>query len=463
MDTDHSLADSVSFLQIQSYSAHPEVITMANSIVDAFCKGKQRSHRQKYISPARKLIASLWLHKSDLFRFSTSEDHYGKYRKQVWMSHTVLALFRHMLQMDPPLVRLALKAIPPALSKDGVGRSTIYARTPQFREQLKSLQVTDIQYDKDLPRITLENTIGGKDIFLEISDEEKAKPWYIFSKETLIKHSEFLSKANIKLANGTSLSADDYTYIRRFKNSTEQTGRLYSRFTNRTKEDRLGITFSGLPAMSLDFSSLHPHLLLRLVYGMDKYTVGLLTTDTREFYEVPEFEHLPRAVHKQLFNTLLNATTEESATRALNSAYFLWDSEKNKFKVRIYKGSAKREGHKAFPGKSKEILTYINNLKLHHPAFAPLLGKGLGNILQKIDSDIMLMVLRLATEREVPVLPIHDELVFPASMLEKIKHVLVESWHTALNDFGRFGVISLKLCQADDTESWITLTLISET
>jgi hypothetical protein len=112
---------STAFLQIQSYSEHPEVYRMADLIVDSLLKGKARSHRQKYLIPARKLVASLWCHPSSFFRFSTSAEHYGTNRKQVWMSHEVLTLFRHMRDMDPLMFRLVEAAIPPALAFNGQG------------------------------------------------------------------------------------------------------------------------------------------------------------------------------------------------------------------------------------------------------------------------------------------------------------------------------------------------------
>ena len=74
---------ATAFLQIQSYSEHPEVYRMADLIVDSFLEGKARSHRQKYVIPARKLVASLWCHPSSFFRLSTSAEHYGTNRKPV--------------------------------------------------------------------------------------------------------------------------------------------------------------------------------------------------------------------------------------------------------------------------------------------------------------------------------------------------------------------------------------------
>ena len=72
------------FLAIRHYSKHPEVYRMADQIVDSYVSTKQRVHRRKYVYAARKLIASLWFHPSDWFRFSTKRNYYGKEKKQVW-------------------------------------------------------------------------------------------------------------------------------------------------------------------------------------------------------------------------------------------------------------------------------------------------------------------------------------------------------------------------------------------
>jgi hypothetical protein len=73
--------NEVSYLQIECYSNHPEVYKMAELIVDSYLKTKGKVHdRGGLILSARKLVASLWLHPSDWFRFSTKENHFGRTR-----------------------------------------------------------------------------------------------------------------------------------------------------------------------------------------------------------------------------------------------------------------------------------------------------------------------------------------------------------------------------------------------
>ena len=150
--------NDVENLSIQCYSDHPEVYAMAELIVDSFLKKKQRIRdRHQYLRCARKLVASIWYHPSNWFRFSTKSEHFGKKRKQVWMSHKVLSLFRHMTAMEPPLIAVAAKAIPKEVSRDGKGHSAIYGKKRCFTDTLKDLTPKDIGIDPDLPRVTLRN------------------------------------------------------------------------------------------------------------------------------------------------------------------------------------------------------------------------------------------------------------------------------------------------------------------
>ena len=86
--------DDVQFLQIRAYSEHPEVYSAADILVQEFTKTRQQiRNKDKYPRDAKKLIASIWLHKG-LFRFTTKGEHFSKgKRKQVWMTNRTLDLF----------------------------------------------------------------------------------------------------------------------------------------------------------------------------------------------------------------------------------------------------------------------------------------------------------------------------------------------------------------------------------
>jgi hypothetical protein len=436
------------FLQIQSYSEHPEVYRMADLIVDSYLKGKSRSHRQKYLRSARKLVASLWCHPSSFFRFSTSAEHYGAKRKQVWMNHEVLTLFRHMRDMDPPMFSLVHSAIPPAFARDGVGRSAIYCKSWFFTNTLRELTELDIVPDPDLPRISLKS---GDDIWLPIPAEEQEAAWYRETDRILRAHSEMLHKTDIRLSDGSLMPPKDWYYYRRFKGSLRLTGRLYSGFVNYTKRDRLGIKFDGIPAASIDFTALHPLLLLRIFHGVDHEPSGLFL-HMADPYDMPWYQHLPRPVHKRLINALLNAKSRDSAIRALLSAYYWYDAIKDEIVVEIYDQKRKRRGLKVFEGNKPEVGRYIEIFCLHHPMFRDYLFRGAGNALQYLDSEVMLALLDLSLQEGIPVLPVHDEIVFPQTHQVEIRRLLAVAFLATLGGAASFGKLPVKISSIYDRE-----------
>jgi hypothetical protein len=435
-----SFSDSA-FLQIQSYSEHPEVYRMAELVVDSYVKGKARSHRQKYLRPARKLVASLWCHPSSFFRFSTSAEHYGAKRKQVWMNHEVLTLFKHMRDMEPPMFSLVHKATPPAFARGGIGRSAIYCKSWFFENTLRELQPQDIAPDPDLPRITLKSEDG---FWLPIPREEQAAEWYQETDRILRAHSEMLYSAKITLSDGSPMPPGDWYYYRRFRGSLKVTGRLYAAFENYTKPDRLGVKFDGIPAVSIDFTALHPLLLLRIFHRLDSEPPGLLL-QMSDPYAMPYYPDLPRAVHKRLINALLNAKSRDSAIRALLSANYWYDAIKDEIVVKVYDGKKRRRGLKVFIGNKPEVERYIEIFCLHHPMFRDYLFRGAGNALQYLDSEVMLFLMKISVEAGVPVLPVHDEVVFPEPYLDDIKYCLASAWRLTLKSAGSFGNLPIKV------------------
>lgn len=374
------------------------------------------------------------------------------------MSQKVLTLFNHMRGMQPALVSLAASAIPPAKSKDGVGYSAIYARTPEFMNRLQSLTVRDVVFDPDAPRITLKVGDDKKGVYQPIPEQVQEEQWYRYTEETLKRHAALLAASNITYETGEILSITDLTYNRRFRNSLEKTGRFYSTFINQPKATRNGVSFNGESAISIDFSGLHPHLILRLVHQKDTHTGGLfgVTTDP---YKVPGFEHLPRDVHKQLINSLFNAKDRNGAWRALNSAYYLKDEEKQVYKVKIYSGRGKREGQKTFPGNKAEAEKYIESFVNYSPDLAVGIATGLGNLLQKIDSDIMLVAMRLCTDAGIPLLPVHDEVVVPRSCCAEVVEVLKKAFKTVLKESGAWGSVPIKVSALGEEPVRARLTL----
>lgn len=427
------------FLAIRYYSKHPEVYRMADQIVDSYVSTKKRAHRDKYVSAARKLIASLWFHPSDWFRFSTKRNNYGKEKKQVWLTPQVLTIFNHMKEMKPELFQLVFKAIPPALSKTGQGMASIYCRSYHFRKTLSMLRAEDIILDPEEDRITLKN---DDDCFIPIPQEVKDQGWFQTTISTLEKHSEVLSRASIKLPDGTKMSMNDMTYFRRFKGSMSTTGRLYAPFENWRERDRLSINFNGIPAMSIDVSSLNPILLLRMAHRLDSEPEGLFKA-VENPYHIPFWEHIPRAVHKHVINMLFNCKTEATMIKACNSTHW-WIDDVGEIQSETYNDKKTRQGQPVFPGKSEEIKRYIEDFKQWHWCLKNFIGTGIGNKLQFVDSELILFILNAANRDNIPVLPVHDEVVFPAVNKDFMLIALIASFWHVLGGAGEFGTLKVK-------------------
>ena len=111
--------NDVEFLQIRAYSEHPEVKKAASLLVEAyFADAIRRKDESLLMRDAKKLVASLWLHPSDMFRFTTKTEYFTeKKRKQVWLTPRVLKLFKLMNQIG--WVNDAVPAIPPYASRKG--------------------------------------------------------------------------------------------------------------------------------------------------------------------------------------------------------------------------------------------------------------------------------------------------------------------------------------------------------
>ncbi len=426
-------------LSIKYYSKHPEVYKMADQVVDSYVSTKKRVHRDKYVYAARKLIASLWFHSSDLFRFSTKTSHFGSKKKQVWLTPQVLTLFKHMRDMNPQWFRLVVKAIPPALSKTGRGMAAIYCRSYHFRKTLEMLRAEDIILDPKEDRITFKN---DDDCYIPIPQEVKEQGWFIGTINTLEKHSEVLSRASIRLPEGTSMNMNDMTYFRRFKGSMNATGRLYAPFENWRERDRLSINFIGIPAMSIDVSSLNPVLLLRMKHRLDSEPEGLLKA-VENPYHIPFWEHIPRAVHKHVINMLFNCKTEGTMIKGCNSTHW-WTDGDGEVQSETYDGKKKRQGQPVFPGKSEEIKRYIGDFKSWHPHLESSIGTGIGNKLQFVDSELMLFILNAANTENIPVLPVHDEVVFPQHHKTFMITALIASFWHVLGEAGEFGTLKVK-------------------
>jgi len=443
------------YLRIESYSRHPEIYSFAEELVDDFMADKQRIRdKAKYIRTARKLIASLWIRENDLFRFTTKAANFGTKRKQVWMSKKTLKLFNHLLTVEPKMIRLVEQGIHSAVSKSGKGFAAVYCRTSDFKSRLSSVQIEDITPDPDLPLIELRDVDRN---LMEIHSDIRESEWFTWNLLVLEQHHSLLRRSHILDKDGTPLPTAIYRYVRKFKHDFSHGGRLYADFTNFPKRERLSITFSGEEAASLDLSQLHPTMIMQMILSADREPQGMLRGPLEDAYDMPQYNHLPRAVHKKLINTLFNAVNEEAAVDSIKTAHLALTEDG--WKCNTYNGPQKRVGTKIFPDNKEGARKYLDYFKFIHPYYADAICSGIGSKLQKIDSDMVMTVIDLTTRLGIPCMPVHDEFVFPASAHYAVRRCIGIAFKDVMERFTPKGVIRLKLTDKDNNESNLTIPL----
>ena len=413
--------NDVEFLQIRAYSEHPEVKRAASLLVEAyFADAIRRKDESLLMRDAKKLVASLWLHPSDMFRFTTKTEYFTeKKRKQVWLTPRVLKLFKLMKQIG--WVNDAIPAIPPYASSkgDGKGMAAIYARSVTFNRLLKRLAVKDIDVNPDLPRVQV--TIEPDDL-TELTDEvvigidlSKVKvdgytQWVV---DTLEAQWALLKQFKFENADGSHLPWADLYYHQSTRGRILRGGRLYAGICTYPKKERLGITIGGEPVGSLDLSQIHPTLLLAME-GLQSEAEVMGKDAPEDAYSMPDFEDFTRSHNKILINILFNSKSEDAAARAFLNTHCWYDEIKKELKFKTYKGrsKAKRLGQPVFsPNKKTEAVRYIEAYKKTHPVFTDVICSNLAGDLQSLDANIAVKVIDLMTQGGFPVLTVHDEFI----------------------------------------------------
>jgi hypothetical protein len=73
----------------------------------------------------------------------------------------------------------------------------------------------------------------------------------------------------------------------------------------------------------------------------------------------------------------------------------------------------------------------------------------------------MLFLMKISVATGVPILPVHDEIVFPEPYLDDMKYCLAASWRLALQGAGSFGNLPLKISSVCDDKLSESETLIN--
>jgi hypothetical protein len=185
-------------------------------------------------------------------------------------------------------------------------------------------------------------------------------------------------------------------YVRRIfsRGDWEANGRFYGGFWQQLGgEYRQHIRINGNTTVELDYSSLHPNILL-VEQGNppseDVYTLGTEPI-------LPRFDLLTqRKIMKMAVMMLLNAHSISKAYYALMNTY------------KTPKGKTKDPRstitHSEF---EKYVAAFINK----HPSLENLIGKDQGIRLMYVDSQIIEEIIKNFTRQKIPILCVHDSII----------------------------------------------------
>lgn len=446
----------VEFLQIRAYSEHPEVVSAAQVLLKQYYKDSiRRKNEASMFRDAKKIIASLWLHQSDLFRFTTKTAYFSaKNRKQVWLTNGVLKLFKLMRQIG--WINDAIPAIPPYASSksDGTGVSAIYAKSLVFKSLLKNLTILDLDVNPDLTRLKV--TVETDDVpdlesehilFIDHRKHRlnKQTQWVM---ATLEAQWDLLKTFEIRRADGSHMPWTDIFYHQSVRGRMLRGGRIYARFCLYPKIERLGITIDDEPVGSLDLSQIHPTILLAQE-GFQSEEEFMGKDAPEDAYSMPEYNNLTRQHNKLLINILLNSSSVNAASRAFINTYHWHDPITNELEIKSYRGRTRkqRKGTPIFqPNNKVEALKYIEVFKKTHPAFAELITMKRSIDLQSLDATIALTLVDVMTQAGLPVLTVHDEFVVRQQDREFLETALMLVGQYVLGDIyqGKWRTVKAK-------------------
>jgi len=242
------------------------------------------------------------------------------------------------------------------------------------------------------------------------------------------------SKADITL-DGVNL---DVLIKAVFTESFHYHGRLYANGSNRFQQfseaDRSRILINGSSVVELDYSGLHPRLLYALEgiqFDEDPYMMISTNPDVRSFLKV-------------MLLAMVNSENFNEAQLACNAYLNPWTVKDKKGISTIHKyqydlmskvGKKKfeKECNQAKAVKEAGITTakplMEKFLKIHEPIEKYLCsGNKTGMKLMNKDSKITLYVCKYFTDKNIPILPVHDSFIVQAQYKQELKAVMDKAY-----------------------------------
>lgn len=184
------------------------------------------------------------------------------------------------------------------------------------------------------------------------------------------------------------LSQPDLACRRIFKGQWCIGGRFYCDAQNLPQVVRRTITINGEPCVELDYKSMHPRLLYHLSGAeapSDCYDIEGVTRD-------------------KVKKIALIATSTSSKNQAIRAVSF------------HLKVTAKEAG------------SLLGMFEARHKAIADSLYRNAWQTLQNIDSKIANDVMDSLTREAIPVIPVHDSFIVPASKAQQLQQAMYEQY-----------------------------------
>lgn len=190
---------------------------------------------------------------------------------------------------------------------------------------------------------------------------------------------------------------DRVVLYRKFVRTWDEGGRLYGGWWQTvSKAERAHLTIDGQSTVELDYGRLHPTIL---------YAQVGLTLD-HDPYVVPGFDGPGvREVGKRTFNRLLNGQSERLKPEPQDIDQL---------------------------GPDIAFDDLVSALHAMHAPIAHAFGTKISATLQRIDSDIIVEVLRRTTSAGIPALPIHDSVIVPETEEELTRQAMLEAYRDVL-------------------------------
>jgi len=206
----------------------------------------------------------------------------------------------------------------------------------------------------------------------------------------------------LSLLNHSTMLVANPASRRIFNQSFRLGGRLYNHVQNISQMERATITIDGQPTQELDYKSLHP----RMLYHREALQAP---GDCYAVFSGDSLNQDLRPVIKLLMLIMINADTEKQAMSAFQRK---WHQLHSKDPGKYPKLPELLDSY------SLTLSEVVSQVKRFHNPIAMYFNTGIGIELQNWDSQIMDKVLVACTKEKVPVIPIHDSAIVPASEQE---------------------------------------------